>query len=54
MAFTVVAADTSAVKLDHCSTRASSAVMFTHRNWALTELKAIVDKWQSFMKTNDG
>ncbi|KAK9242148.1 hypothetical protein V1506DRAFT_495890 [Lipomyces tetrasporus] len=42
------------VNLDHCSTRASSAVMFTHRNWVLTELKAIADKWQSFMKTNDG
>ncbi|KAK9311295.1 glycoside hydrolase superfamily [Lipomyces starkeyi] len=42
------------VNLDHCSTRASSAVVFTHRNWVLTELKAIVDKWQSFMKTNHG
>ncbi|KAK9326846.1 hypothetical protein V1520DRAFT_376604 [Lipomyces starkeyi] len=42
------------VNLDHCSTRVTSAVMFTHRNWVLTELKAIVDKWKSFMKTNDG
>ncbi|KAK9484926.1 glycoside hydrolase superfamily [Lipomyces starkeyi] len=27
---------------------------YTPRNWALTELKAIVDKWQTFMQTNDG
>ncbi|KAK9388425.1 glycoside hydrolase superfamily [Lipomyces mesembrius] len=27
---------------------------YTPRNWALTELKAIVDKWQTFMQANDG
>ncbi|KAK9313927.1 glycoside hydrolase superfamily [Lipomyces starkeyi] len=37
------------VTLDHGPTG-----KYTPRNWALTELKAIVDKWQTFMQTNDG
>ncbi|KAK9384666.1 glycoside hydrolase superfamily [Lipomyces mesembrius] len=37
------------VDLDH-----GPAGKFTPRTWALTELKAIVDKWQTFMQTNDG
>ncbi|KAK9328312.1 glycoside hydrolase superfamily [Lipomyces starkeyi] len=27
---------------------------YTPRNWVLTELKKIVDKWQTFMQSNDG
>ncbi|KAK9489496.1 glycoside hydrolase superfamily [Lipomyces doorenjongii] len=37
------------VDLDH-----GPAGKFTPRTWALTELKAIVDKWQTFMQINDG
>ncbi|KAK9433353.1 glycoside hydrolase superfamily [Lipomyces doorenjongii] len=37
------------VGLDHGPTG-----KYTPGNWALTELKAIVDKWQTFMQVNDG
>ncbi|KAK9323672.1 glycoside hydrolase superfamily [Lipomyces orientalis] len=37
------------VNLDH-----GRSGMYTPRTWQLTELKTIVNKWQTFMQTNDG